>query len=108
MMRLWDDVPPPLLLLSPSGCKNSLWHIIWDTQEIPGLCTPLFEYQRHTVARMLQMEMDPSEISDPLYVPLHTMDKRAIFLRIESLDVKLEQPTVPAIRGGLLCQGPGM
>ena len=98
-------MPSPSLRLSP--CENPVWRKIWDGQKISGLRAELYPYQRHTVASMLQNEMDPTVIADPLYFPLHTVDKRSIFLCIDTIDIRLEQPTVPTVRGGVLCEGPG-
>jgi len=64
-------------------------------------------YQRRSVAAMLHRELDVRDVPDPLYIPLTTVDKRKIFVQLETMEIRQECPMTTPCRGGILCEEPG-
>ncbi|KAI0929045.1 hypothetical protein AcW2_004861 [Taiwanofungus camphoratus] len=73
-------------------------------QEIPGLRSTLYRYQRRTVATMLSRELQSSTIPDPLYVAVSGIDGSIFYLQPASMEVLCECPKFMQVRGGILCE----
>jgi hypothetical protein len=69
---------------------------------------PLYAYQRRTVARMLQQELDPGVAPDPLYIPIHGVhDVKTFYLQPSNMEILRELPMRSQARGGILCEEMG-
>lgn len=64
----------------------------------------LYKYQRHSVAAMLQRELDRRDVPDPLFIPMTAVDGRGFFLQPGTMEVLLERPRVAPCQGGILCE----
>jgi hypothetical protein len=73
-----------------------------------GLRSRLYQYQRATVAAMIQQETRNIPVSDPLFISLRSIEGVNFFLQPASLEVLHEQPTVAPPQGGILCEEMGM
>ncbi|KAH9848857.1 P-loop containing nucleoside triphosphate hydrolase protein [Lenzites betulinus] len=71
---------------------------------IPGLRTKLYNYQRRSVATMIERETNPGTIEHPLYVPMKGMDGRVFYMQPATMEILSELPRVSAVRGGILCE----
>jgi SNF2-related domain len=72
---------------------------------------PLYAYQRRTVARMLQQELDPGVAPDPLYIPIHGVQlegcNRVFYLQPSTMEILSECPLRAQAKGGILCEEMG-
>lgn len=69
---------------------------------------PLYGYQRRTVARMLQQELDPGLAPDPLYIPIHDIHNvMTYYMQPSTMEVLSECPLRSQARGGILCEEMG-
>ncbi|KAI0636454.1 SNF2 family N-terminal domain-containing protein [Trametes polyzona] len=71
---------------------------------IYGLRTKLYQYQRRSVATMMERETNPGTIEHPLYVPMQGMDGRVFYMQPATMEILSELPRVSAVRGGILCE----
>ncbi|KAG6849539.1 hypothetical protein H0H93_007627 [Arthromyces matolae] len=69
-----------------------------------GMRSRLYHYQRRSVAAMLQRELDPSDIPDPLYVALQTVTGESFYLQPGTMEILREQPITTPGRSGILCE----
>ena len=73
-------------------------------EDLPGLRSTLYAYQRRTVSTMVAREKHVGSIEDPLYLPLRGMDGRMFFLQPATFEVVMERPRVTSVPGGILCE----
>jgi hypothetical protein len=78
-----------------------------DQLEGLGIRTVLYRYQRFSVVAMLQRELGDRDVTDPVFIPLTTVDKRKFFLQPGTMEVLLECPMTTPCRGGILCEERG-
>lgn len=76
--------------------------------DIPGMVTSLHKYQRRSVAAMVQRELQPGSMLDPLYVPIHGMDGTTFYLQPATMEILRDCPLVFQGRGGILCEELGL
>jgi hypothetical protein len=88
--------------------QHPLARDILDGSAIPGLKSTLHQYQRRSVAAMLQRELDPGTVPDPLYIPILGIDGREFYLEPATMEILRERPSVSQTRGGILCEEMGM
>lgn len=79
-----------------------------DSLEGLGMRSQLYTYQRRSVAAMLQKELDPRDVPDPLYIPLKTIDGKEFYLQPGTMEVLQERPMTAPCRGGILCEELGV
>jgi hypothetical protein len=87
---------------SPTGLYSLTDSILRQT--FKGMRTSLHRYQRRSVARMVQQELDPGACPDPLYIPIQGLDGRAFYLQPATMEVLCDQPMMSQVRGGILCE----
>ncbi|KAG1728635.1 SNF2 family N-terminal domain-containing protein, partial [Suillus paluster] len=73
-------------------------------QEIRGLRSALYEYQRQSVAVMIEKELSNQPVQDPLYIPISSMDGKCFYFQPSTLSAARECPTVARCKGGILCE----
>jgi hypothetical protein len=83
---------------------DRLIHNIAEHGSVPGLRSTLYQYQCRTVAAMLAREIRPGSNPSPLYLTLHGPEGSCFHLQPTTMEVLLEGPTTPSIRGGVLCE----
>jgi hypothetical protein len=76
--------------------------------QIAGLRSQLYPYQRESVSAMLFKEMSVSDVPDPLYIPVSGVDKTVFYLQPATMEILRECPMVAAHHGGVLCEELGM
>ena len=76
--------------------------------QIPGLRSRLYPYQRESVSAMLFREMSESGVPDPLYIPVTGLSKTVFYFQPATMEVLRERPMVAAHHGGVLCEELGM
>ncbi|KAG6906520.1 hypothetical protein DXG01_013485 [Tephrocybe rancida] len=69
-----------------------------------GMRSSLYKYQRRSVAAMIQQELDPSDVSDPLFISLRSMENESFYLQPGTMEVLRERPTTAASQSGILCE----
>ena len=73
-------------------------------EDIHGMKSALYSYQKETVATMLAWELEPTSVADPLYMPISGIDGSIFYLQPESFELLQECPKVVQTRGGILCE----
>ncbi|KAG6873801.1 hypothetical protein C0995_011026 [Termitomyces sp. Mi166 len=69
-----------------------------------GMRSSLYNYQRRSVAAMIQRELDPADIPDPLFIPLQSMRGETFHLQPGTMEILRERPTTQASQSGILCE----
>ncbi|KAG6812075.1 hypothetical protein H0H92_004541 [Tricholoma furcatifolium] len=69
-----------------------------------GMRSSLYNYQRRSVATMLQRELDPSDVPDPLFLSLKSMTHEVFYLQPGTMEVLRERPTAATSQSGILCE----
>ncbi|KAI5122210.1 hypothetical protein M0805_002699 [Coniferiporia weirii] len=72
--------------------------------DIPRLRTLLYDYQRESVATMLEREAPGKDIDDPLYIPVKGMRGERFYFQPASMELLLARPRLSQSRGGFLCE----
>lgn len=57
---------------------------------------------------MIQTELDPHNVPDPLYIPLVGINQSKFYLQPGTMEILREQPIVAPCRGGILCEELGV
>jgi len=73
-------------------------------QEIRGLRSVLYEYQRQSVAVMIEKELSNQPVQDPLYIPISDVHGKCFYFQPSTLTTARECPTVARCKGGILCE----
>lgn len=103
MAEIYTDLPSPVLNpLTKEGGK--LCHHIASGGAIWGLRTPLYVYQRRSVAVMLERESNTNPVMDPLYIAVSCMSGIRCYIRPSTMSVLRECPTFSPPRAGILCE----
>lgn len=92
MAEIYSDLPS----LVPST--------ISEGDEIRGLRSTLYEYQRQSVAVMIEKELRNQPVQDPLYIPISSMDGKSFYFQPSTLTTMRECPMVTQCKGGILCE----
>jgi hypothetical protein len=64
----------------------------------------LYNYQRVSIAAMLQKELDFKDVPDPLYISLKTIDGKDFYLQLGTVEILQHCPMTAPGRGGILCE----
>ena len=108
MAEIYSDLPSPVLNInsqsSESSSLNDMIHEVILGQQIAGLRSRLYPYQRESVSAMIVKEMDDSVTPDPLYIPITGLDKTVFYLQPATMEILRERPMVTTHHGGILCE----
>lgn len=76
-----------------------------DTR-IFGMRSVLHNYQRQSVAAMLERELLPGTMPDPLYIPIHGVEQGTPpwYMQPSTMEILRDRPSVERTRGGILCE----
>ncbi|KAI0705927.1 SNF2 family N-terminal domain-containing protein [Cytidiella melzeri] len=106
LAELYNTLASPVVVVPknhiPAGLGSLTLNIL--QQSIEGLRSKLHGYQRRSVARMVQQELNPSACPDPLYVPMQGLDSRVFYFQPASMEILQTRPMVSQSRGGILCE----
>lgn len=83
---------------------SEIAHRLLEGEEVDGLRSSLYTYQRRTVVAMIQKETCPSDIPDPLFISIVGIDGREFYLQPSTMEILQERPIVQQNRGGVLCE----
>lgn len=92
MAEIYSELPSSVSSAFPVG------------DEITGLRSILYEYQRQSVAVMIEKELSNQPIQDPLYIPISSMDGKCFYFQPSTLTTAVECPKVSRCKGGILCE----
>lgn len=106
LAEIYSDLPSPVLDLNsqPFESLNDTIHQIMLGQQISGLRSRLYPYQRESVSAMIVKEMSDSVTADPLYIPITGLDKTVFYLQPATMEILRERPMVATHHGGILCE----
>lgn len=102
--EIFSDLPSPVL----GPTVNGIVHRVVSGDAIWGLRTPLYGYQRHSVAVMLHRESSTGPVPDPLYIPVSSMSGTCFYIQPSTMTVLRERPMYSPSQAGLLCEELGM
>lgn len=115
LSEIYTDLPSPMVdpafFLSRANphVKRAFLHALsWDRP--PGMrdSISLYSYQRRTLARMLQQELQSNDAPDPLYIPLHSVhNDKTFYLQPATMELLREVPRQSQVKGGILCEEMG-
>ncbi|KAH9079288.1 SNF2 family N-terminal domain-containing protein [Lactarius deliciosus] len=108
LAEIYSDLPSPVLNTNSqpfeSSDLNDMIHEVILGQQIAGLRSKLYPYQRESVSAMIAKEMDDSVTPDPLYIPITGLDKTVFYLQPATMEILRERPMVATHHGGILCE----
>lgn len=108
MAEIYGDLPSPQITTSsiPSECGNIVGRLLNFRDDLGGLGmrSTLYKYQRRSVASMLQKELDPRDVPDPLFIPLVGVNGEEFYFQPGTMEILRERPMVAPNRGGILCE----
>jgi hypothetical protein len=102
MAQIYGDLPSPRI--SPDHTVSGLTYSVLSGDEIGGMRSKLYSYQRHSVAAMIQKETQPIDIPDPLFIPIIGIDGSEFYLQPATMEILQERPMVHQNQGGVLCE----
>ncbi|KAI6045621.1 hypothetical protein EDC04DRAFT_2634069 [Pisolithus marmoratus] len=100
MAEIYSDLDSPVV---PSRCI-SLAREIADGKPVRGLRSHLYGYQRRSVSVMIEKELSPIPVPDPLYAVVTSMRGEQYYFQPSSMTILCERPMVAPGRGGILCE----
>ncbi|KAF8635489.1 hypothetical protein AX17_003879 [Amanita inopinata Kibby_2008] len=105
LAEIYGDLPSPEPKLA-HGCEDVNSRLLdWnDDLQGFGMRSRLYQYQRRSVATLIQKEMDPRPIPDPLYASKVDLRGEVFYYQPGKSEVYREQPMVSPARGGILCE----
>lgn len=106
MAEIYGDLPSPMVTLS-ANCGHQDSEIVFELlegQKISGLRSAPYQYQRTTVAAMLDREINPGNTPDPHYIPLKGIDGKVFFFQPAKMEILRERGRIAQNRGGVLCE----
>lgn len=110
LAEIYNALPSPVLREYRGDNQDNLGGLVHAvlSKPISGMRSTLHQYQRRSVAAMVQREMMPDTILDPLYVPVHGLDGRIFYMQPATMEILQSCPTVSQNRGGILCEELGV
>ena len=108
MAEIYSDLPSPVLNINSQPPEpfslDDMIHEVMLGQQIAGLRSRLYPYQRESVSAMIVKEMSDSVTPDPLYIPITGLDKTVFYLQPATMEILRERPMVATHHGGILCE----
>ncbi|EJU00702.1 hypothetical protein DACRYDRAFT_100756 [Dacryopinax primogenitus] len=111
LSEVFQDLPSPVLP-SPRPFKNESDRLLCEAMTWsapPGMRSILFPYQRRTVWKLLQQELQPGTWADPRYVRIESLDdERPWYISADTCEVRSDTDvTYDRVKGGILCEEMG-
>ncbi|KAI0062218.1 hypothetical protein BV25DRAFT_1885404 [Artomyces pyxidatus] len=108
LAEIYGSLPSPHLddisFKACSGKSRNLIQRVLSGRDVDGLRSRLYMYQRRSVSVMLCKELSPSDMPDPVYIPLYGLHGSACYFQPATLEVLRERPMVAPVHGGVLCE----
>lgn len=106
MAEIYGDLPSPKvdLLTAKNHQDSEIASGILEGLSVPGLRSEPYNYQRTTVATLLDREINPGNAPDPHYVPLKGVDGKVLYLQPAKMEILRERARIAQVRGGVLCE----
>ena len=104
LFYLFNTLPSPTLGLLPIRCpvsKEVIKSVSSGTQ-LPGLFTTLYPYQKRTVIKMIQREVEPEQAVDPRFQQLEGPTGQTFFYDLATGILLRDGRTYEEARGGIL------
>ena len=105
LLQIFNAISSPLSSSTHESLLDDAYRIL-NGAPVPGITARLHQYQRHSVAAMLQRELRLRR-PNPSYLPLHKRNGALAYLEPASMQLVDEVPTVPPAPGGILCEEMG-
>lgn len=104
MAEIYNDLNSPSL----SASCVPLARKIADGKRVCGLRSKLYDYQRQSIAVMVEKELSHRPVPDPSFVVVADMFGKQWFLQPSTMTIFCEPPMVDPGHGGILCEELGM
>ncbi|KAI6166829.1 P-loop containing nucleoside triphosphate hydrolase protein [Pisolithus thermaeus] len=100
MAEIYSDLDSPVV---PPTCVP-LARDVAEGKPVWGLRSHLYSYQRRSVAVMIEKELSPLPVPDPLYVAVTSVRGEQYYFQPSTMTTLRETPMVAPGRGGILCE----
>ncbi|KIK31000.1 hypothetical protein PISMIDRAFT_85861 [Pisolithus microcarpus 441] len=100
MAEIYSDLDSPVV---PPRCVP-LAREAAEGKPVWGLRSHLYSYQRRSVAVMIEKELSPLPVPDPLYVAVASVRGDQYYFQPSTMTILREPPMVAPGRGGILCE----
>ncbi|KIP07794.1 hypothetical protein PHLGIDRAFT_405997 [Phlebiopsis gigantea 11061_1 CR5-6] len=104
LAEIYNTLPSPRVQEDKSLHEHPIIRHVLTGGPIPGLQTILYKYQRNTVAAMIQRELSPGFMPDPVYVPIVGVNSVTFFLQPATMEILRDRPSQSQMPGGILCE----
>ena len=110
LFYLFNTVPSPAACPPPVSCpvSNDAIQSVLECEELRGLSTKLYPYQRRTVASMVKREVQPERALDPRFQSLKGPTGQIFYYDRETGVLLRDQRTYDEARGGILGESMGL
>ena len=110
LFYLFNTIPSPAARPPPVSCpvSNEAIQSVLDSDEIRGLRTKLYPYQRRTVASMIKREVQPMRALDPRFQSLEGPTGQSFYYDRETGILLGDKGTYEEARGGILGESMGL
>lgn len=110
LFYLFNTIPSPPAHPPPASCpvSNEAIQSILEPDELRGLRTKLYPYQKRTVASMIKREVEPQRALDPRLQPLEGPTGQAFYYDKETGVLLRDRRTYEEARGGILGESMGL
>ena len=110
LFYLFNTVPSPVTRPPPVSCpiSNEAIQSVLECEELRGLSTKLYPYQRRTVASMVKREVQPERTLDPRFQSLKGPTGQVFYYDRETGVLLRDQRTYDEARGGILGESMGL
>lgn len=110
LFYLFNTIPSPIARPSSVSCpiSNEAIQSVLESDELQGLRTKLYPYQKRTVASMIKRESEPQRALDPRLQPLEGPTGQPFYYDRETGVLLRDQRTYEEARGGILGESMGL
>ena len=110
LFYIFNTIPSPAARPTPVSCpiSNEAMCSVLESDELRGLKTKLYPYQRRTVAAMIKREVEPERALDPRFWSLEGPTGQPFYYEKEKGVVLRDQRTYEEARGGILGESMGL
>ncbi|KAK6910808.1 hypothetical protein I203_104841 [Kwoniella mangroviensis CBS 8507] len=111
MQEIYSSIPSPPdphFKHSDSLSDRELFNSLNDYENPFGVKTDSYKYQIRSVAKMVQMEMQPERLVDPSFTPLQEAGRDATYyVNLSNWDIQRHPGWYDLPKGGILCEQMG-
>ncbi|WWC71430.1 uncharacterized protein I206_105386 [Kwoniella pini CBS 10737] len=111
MQDIYSEIPSPHdphFAYSDSIPDRELFDSLEAYENPYGVQTDLYKYQIRSVSKMVQMEMQPERLADPLFIPMQEAGREGTYyVNVSTWDIQRHPGWYDLPRGGILCEQMG-